>query len=491
MREMLRSYLAEASDAAGETDAVRAWHRDWCLALAEQVPPLPVAGDQVERLRSEEANLRAALHWTTESDQAAAASRLAIGLSPLWLTNGNFAEARVLLTATTQLLSSAASPATSSLAYSWAAVFAHNEGAYRVTEKLAAHGLALAEQARDENARVHALSQLGQALIGQADLVHAADYLEEALEHGTAGGPLGVIVSGLLAVIMMELDDLPRAEQLLGDAVNWARDAKFDYLEGRLLTRCALLAERVGDRWRAEALLTEALAVERKIGAPASLIEVLTTYGLFWSERGQRTQAVDALREALDLAASHGSHVRLARVLEAMSSLLVDTEPAPAVNLAAAGRKVRDSLGVVLLPSERNRLVKVLARARQRLGERAYLEAWSSIADQSIDAVLDQARTCMDRPVRTAQTSGDARTTVSSMPADPLSKREREVVVLVSRGLTNPEISDLLVVSRRTVESHIGHILTKLGLANRLQIARWAYEHDLLGVRATPAVEIE
>ncbi|HEY0126704.1 MAG TPA: response regulator transcription factor, partial [Blastococcus sp.] len=55
--------------------------------------------------------------------------------------------------------------------------------------------------------------------------------------------------------------------------------------------------------------------------------------------------------------------------------------------------------------------------------------------------------------------------------ADPLTVREREIARLVSAGLTNREIAEQLFLSARTVETHVRNILTKLGLANRTQIA--------------------
>ena len=61
----------------------------------------------------------------------------------------------------------------------------------------------------------------------------------------------------------------------------------------------------------------------------------------------------------------------------------------------------------------------------------------------------------------------------------PLSPRELEVARLVARGLTNKQIGQNLYVSERTAENHVQHILTKLGLRNRSQIAAWASgEHD-------------
>jgi DNA-binding CsgD family transcriptional regulator len=68
----------------------------------------------------------------------------------------------------------------------------------------------------------------------------------------------------------------------------------------------------------------------------------------------------------------------------------------------------------------------------------------------------------------------------SGGPAPHLSGREREVVILVARGLTNRLISAHLGISERTAGNHVGRILGKLGLRSRAQIASWAIEHDLL-----------
>jgi len=61
----------------------------------------------------------------------------------------------------------------------------------------------------------------------------------------------------------------------------------------------------------------------------------------------------------------------------------------------------------------------------------------------------------------------------------PLSRREREVAVLVAQGLTNREIARTLFLSERTAENHVQHILTKLGFGSRAQIAAWAVGEGL------------
>lgn len=61
----------------------------------------------------------------------------------------------------------------------------------------------------------------------------------------------------------------------------------------------------------------------------------------------------------------------------------------------------------------------------------------------------------------------------------PLTPREREVAALVARGLSNREIAEALVITERTAESHVQHILEKLGVNSRGRIAAWAVERGL------------
>src|SRR5438270_247851 len=61
----------------------------------------------------------------------------------------------------------------------------------------------------------------------------------------------------------------------------------------------------------------------------------------------------------------------------------------------------------------------------------------------------------------------------------PLSAREREVAALLAEGCSNRDIAERLVVSERTAENHVQHVLNRLGLRSRAQVAAWAIRNGL------------
>jgi NarL family two-component system response regulator LiaR len=64
---------------------------------------------------------------------------------------------------------------------------------------------------------------------------------------------------------------------------------------------------------------------------------------------------------------------------------------------------------------------------------------------------------------------------------DTLSEREREVLGLIATGLTNAQIAERLVISERTVKSHVNNILSKLQVADRTQAAIFAWREGVMG----------
>jgi non-specific serine/threonine protein kinase len=121
------------------------------------------------------------------------------------------------------------------------------------------------------------------------------------------------------------------------------------------------------------------------------------------------------------------------------------------------------------LPGHHPYVVKLAAataeRTRDRLGAGAYAADFAAGERMRLDEAI--AFALEERP---EYTPADART---SHPRTELAKREIEVGRLVAEGLTNKEIAARLFLSDRTIESHVRHILNKLGLASRVQIASW------------------
>ena len=64
-----------------------------------------------------------------------------------------------------------------------------------------------------------------------------------------------------------------------------------------------------------------------------------------------------------------------------------------------------------------------------------------------------------------------------------LTVREREIAVLIAQEKFNREIADVLVLSERTIETHVSNIMLKLGYTSRKQIANWAIERGLTASR--------
>jgi DNA-binding NarL/FixJ family response regulator len=99
------------------------------------------------------------------------------------------------------------------------------------------------------------------------------------------------------------------------------------------------------------------------------------------------------------------------------------------------------------------------------------------------DAIVDPAvtRKLLDQFVHRLPAPGEARAAAGTDRLKGTTGREREVLALIARGLSNAEIAAELVVTETTVKTHVHHLLTKLGARDRVQLVVLAYEAGLAG----------
>jgi non-specific serine/threonine protein kinase len=157
----------------------------------------------------------------------------------------------------------------------------------------------------------------------------------------------------------------------------------------------------------------------------------------------------------------------------ALSAL--EGRPAQAALLFGAADAQIELMGLVLDAPDRAEFGAIVAQARARLSDAAWYEAHQHGRSMPLHEAMAALEPLLNDPP--AQTAGTA-----TMPGG-LTEREREVAALIAASKSNVEIAGILVISKRTVETHIGNILSKLGFTSRGQIAAWAIRNRLDGGR--------
>jgi DNA-binding NarL/FixJ family response regulator len=96
--------------------------------------------------------------------------------------------------------------------------------------------------------------------------------------------------------------------------------------------------------------------------------------------------------------------------------------------------------------------------------------------------ILDELTAQVESCLRTSQNSRPNLSNATKLQVPPgvkLTNTEQQVAKLVAKGLSNLEISQQMFTSKRTVESHISHMLRKTELTNRTELSRWIIENNL------------
>lgn len=109
---------------------------------------------------------------------------------------------------------------------------------------------------------------------------------------------------------------------------------------------------------------------------------------------------------------------------------------------------------------------------RKQLGQVRFEAAWAAGRSLPLSEAVREAL---------SEESPAAVRTTPVQVVDPLTRREREVAVLLAQGRTNRQIAEQLVISNKTTSVHVEHILGKLDLHSRWQVADWLAAHGSAG----------
>jgi predicted ATPase/DNA-binding CsgD family transcriptional regulator len=344
----------------------------------------------------------------------------------------------------------------------------------------------------DAEGIAYSLRRLGLVARHRGDLERASACFAEGLaldeEHGLPGRmAVGAV---LLGDVLRERGDLAAARALCERSRAIAKGLGFGAGESQALYGLALIAADAGEVSEAADLCHQALAGLRQSPLKRELAAALTGAGHIHLTQGEPAQAAASYRESLSLFREIGDPLGQTATVRAIGGLAAHMrQPRDAARLLAATTAKRESHGAGLVPSERRREERAIALAQAALGEAAFAAAWEVGRGLAWETVTEDALVLAET---LAQSSTTLPTGASMLPlpsprrgsrvatAFALTRREREVLALLSQRLTDPEIAEQLFISPKTASNHVANILAKLGAPNRRQAAALAAQHALV-----------
>ncbi|PXX58840.1 putative ATPase [Nocardia tenerifensis] len=429
MLEPLRQFALARLAAHGDEYAVRVRHRDHYYELARRARTEYWSAADVVWFRDvtrEHANLRAALQFAL-ADPAGAHRGLQIAseLRPFWEHYRFFLEG-----------------------YRWL---------------MDALGKDLDRTA--DRARALAAASIIAAML--SDTVSAHEYLRECVAIATELAAEQVLVEALLlsAVLAFAESDPVRALEIAEDAAVRARACGHHGTEMECLAFGYVCAMVLADA-RADALAERFLARTAEHGS--HLLGGLASWAVgtnHW-RNGNADKAIRELRRAIELLRMFDRCVWTASVFDGLAWVAAaGDDQYRAARLMGAAATVRRGSTQRLAHAMTDAVgEKVRRQVRAALGDKDFGAAFDGGAALSLDEAVGYALGD-DRP--------DAPSTPKSAVPERLTRREQDVARLIAAGYSNKRIAAELVISVRTAESHVDHILTKLGFDSRAQVAAW------------------
>ncbi|MFE7721381.1 protein kinase [Nocardia rhizosphaerihabitans] len=438
MLDTLRDYGREKAEQAGIYPELRRRHRDWYQHLVLQVEAEWIGPRQVEwiaRLEREQSNLREAMEFclSDETDTGIEAGlRITAALFPFWLSRGLFREGRHWLDRAL-----ARGPE-------------QQPTASRVEVLYAASVLACVQSdLPDGNARVEEAKALSPQItdpLVRARITHADGLL------GLASG------------------DLSRAHTRMEEAMEMSGDHCDLSSRVWMLMLLGLVYELEGDLPRAVGCHQQVLDITESHGESVYRSYSLWALGVAIGQRGDRGKATELLEQCLRLTRLVHDPLTAAITLEALAWIASAEDGARrAATLMGAAEALGHAMGSssVLFPTLLARHEDCERLTRTALGVRAFKAAHREGTLLGFEEAIAYA----------LGKHPHAGTELAGSSATGLTKRERQVANLVAQGMTNKAIAARLMISPRTAQGHVEHILTKLGFTSRTQIAAWCAEH--------------
>jgi predicted ATPase/DNA-binding CsgD family transcriptional regulator len=449
--ETLREYGADRLAKSGEHAAVHRRAVAWCGRLVERFGREWFGPDQAQLLREvrrEHANIVAALDFclSDASDAAEPADltsglQIAAGLRFYWTNSGRLSDGRHWLD---RLLSRDRTPDRVRL-------FALCVDAYLAS----GHTLA--------NTDIPQMLDEAQTLADDLDDEWGAAYIAQTrgVVHELLGDPRPAVA------LLQEATDAHRRQGDLGATaydlalLGTAMSAAGDPHVASVLEECVSLCNAAGENW--------------------TLAIALWTLGVERFKAGDLTGAEAAQRESLQLRVPLDTRYLIAVNLDGLAHVAVVGGDADrgARLFGAADAVMRDVAGALVSRGPTGPLHQAnKSRALHTLGAARFNDAYSSGLTMDFDGAVRYALGAAEAAQTPTLEQPTPAVPVNSPAATVLTRREFEVARLVARGLTNKQIAGALVISQRTAEGHVEHVLGKLGFTSRAQIAAWVTEQD-------------
>jgi predicted ATPase/DNA-binding CsgD family transcriptional regulator len=484
MLEVVRQYASERLTASGEAEDARRRHAMYYLAMVAEPASASVGAAQmawVERLEREHDNLRAALHWAVEQEEAETALRLVGALWPFWEARGYLREGRQWLTAALGM-ADGGDPALRGKALRGAGLLATWQGDYPAARALHAESLTLYRSLGDRDSIAHALENLGMVAHEQGDYAAAAALHAESLGIRRELGDRRNIASSLnnLGLVKRGQGEYAAARALHEESLAIHRALRDQQGVGNELSNLGIMAYLQGDDAAARALHEESLALRRTLGDRRGIAISLNNLGLVAYRQGEYATARTlhqeslAIRRALGDASIPESLEGLAAVAGAMGAA------SRAARLLGAASAWRTLHAAPLTPDERADQEGWIARARAGSALDVWDVAWAAGAAMPIEEIIAEALVTPS-PMLSHHTDGPAQPNLApAIYPDGLTAREVDVLREVAAGKSNKEIAESLSISGRTVDRHIANLYMKIDAHNKADAAAYAFRNGLM-----------